>query len=210
MRKSEKPYDIGNLREILRNNRKEALHNIHIAFAEHIIEKKHGRRRGLLCATPCREITGKDISEAINEAKHMIAPLAKTIQIEATMSFARVLGDMSDDPGCKAYLHYKAASALGKKGGGGRKGVRKPHTVWLDKAMKEIKQRCDDGLEPFTVTSYFTELLNHPDIDEEDDDGKLVFRNSVLEDMGHTEGRKEPSISKNMVEKALTRLNKVP
>lgn len=196
-----KKYNLDAFSGILERNR-ESCRN---AIREEVIIKalliKHPPR-GLLCVNPYK-ITKNDIEKM----KLEMEPLIESIGKLGTLGFSNVLNDMHSDPGCRNYLHSKAASSLGKEGGKPR-GSRAPHTVWLDNAMKKIKHECDDGLEPFTITSYFDELLKHPDIDDIDENNRLWFKKSALEGMGYIDGGEEPTISRNMVEKALTRLNK--
>ncbi len=132
-----------------------------------------------------------------------MAPLMVAIKKQANASFFRVLSGILKDSVLKESMTHSFSSIAGKKGGRAR------GKAWHIKWLEEVIRRQERGyLCDATAEDHMEAVAVRTEIDSIDDDGKLVFRSSFLEDNGWNEKTKEPKISINTVREALTRIRK--
>lgn len=141
------------------------------------------------------------------EAVAEIEPLADVMKHAAQRVFGAVMVDILRDTDLRDYYLSRMSALQGKKGGR-PEGKRRPHITWLEEKLNLLKIRHKGKYPNFTAEDYFEELRQHPDIDGEDDDGKLRFHADVLEKLGWREGSSEPAITLNSVLKVLSRIRK--
>ena len=144
-------------------------------------------------------------SEKMAEILRIMAPLARTIEIQAIANSIRVFSDLMAEPSIKNYFLQKSSVSQGKKGG--RPNGKLPHTIWLEQEMQN-NERNNESPTKLTAKQHYAELRNHGEIEGEDYDGNLEFNIKLADEFSRQGFDKVPKITFSAVTRALAKMGK--